>query len=55
MEQIKLMFETTNKILVEQFKDNPLYKMIVKSIPELLVSAYFILVFFYIFFTSRRT
>lgn len=46
MEQIKLMFETTNKILVEQFKDNPLYKMIVKSIPELLVSAYFILVFF---------
>ena len=54
MEQIKLMFETTNKILVEQFKDNPLYKMIVKSIPELLVSAYFILVF-YIFFTSRRT
>ncbi|WP_455113294.1 hypothetical protein [Rothia mucilaginosa] len=46
MGQIQLMVETTNKILVEQFKDNPLYKMIIKSIPELLVSAYVLLVFF---------
>lgn len=40
------MAMNTNKKVIEQIKENPLYKNIIKIIPELLASGYFLLVFF---------